>query len=206
MPVTPFVPAPSTVQVTLGGTYYGDTIINRLHFKKIAGGLVLSDIINLGSLVSSWFTAELLPLLSVDYSWQQLHLRDMSVANGIVYDFGGSGAPGGLAGQGLPGNVTTSVNFIDGYAHPGGKFGVRLSGLIEANVTGNTVSNLWRANVVDAFNQIFGTITAGGVWWFANVSKKAGGLWRSEAFVAPINSITIPSSRVHTMGKRVNGR
>lgn len=206
MPVTPFVPAPSTVNCRIIGSLYGDTIINNINVKKIGGGLLPADYDAIGARITTWMSATFLPLITVDYTWTGLVLRDLGVPNGTVINYGGTGEPGGLAGQGLPGNVTCSVAFYNAFSFPGGKFGVRVSGLIEANVTGNTISNLWRGSLGTAFNTLKAGIEAGGTYWFATVSKYTGKLPRGEAFVAPVVNISIPTTRVHTMGKRVNGR
>src|SRR3569832_958780 len=79
MPPVPFVPAPSTMQVRILGEYYGDTIVNDLYVKKLAGGMTPTDMTNIANTVLNWCTDAFVPALSEHYILNAVQVRDIQV-------------------------------------------------------------------------------------------------------------------------------
>jgi len=205
MPVTPFIPVPGTVQCTIEGEYFGDKVLNNLYFKKIDGIITPQLLAPLVQAVDGWWASAIVPYLSNSYNYLRVNARDLTVANGLVFSNGTSDI-GGLTQPGMPGNVTLSVSFQDGFAHRGGKPGNRISGLVEPNVVGNSIAVDWAATIVAGYNVLPASVSAGGTWAWVTVSRYFEGQPRAFGINGFITAASVASYKVHTMRRRVNGR
>lgn len=205
MPAMPFVPAPNTIQVRVQGSYYGDTVINDFFVKKVLAPMDDADIdLILNDIDAQWSTA-VLPLLNVNYVYESIEAIDIAVPLGRKLTIAAATGPGGITGDGEPGNVTARAFFTGAYRWRGGKYGVAISGLPKAVTAGNTINSTFVSNLRTALASIGGAVVHGGVYFHATVSKVYNKAPRAEAFVAPVLVYTV-SSKTHTMGKRVNGK
>lgn len=206
MPPMPFVPAPSTMLVRLIGKLYSDTCINDIWIKKTAGGLTITDLANVAALMADWAITEFVPELSEHYSLENVQVRDMQVPNGQYVDYLTPSTPGGIAGTGAPGNATVRLFFRGAQPQRGGRHGVCVSGAPLAALSGNNWVGTFAGNVFNAFQTLAPNyINPAGLYYWANVSKILNKAPRTEAYVDPVVQVTY-STKVHTMGKRVNNK
>lgn len=205
MPATPFIPVPSVVSCRIRGEYFGDTVINDLYFKKTAGGVTPTDLTALTNIVQTWLEDEIAPYLSDSLTYNQVSMRDLTNELGWVYQ-SGMAITGAFSGAGMPGNVTASLTFVDGFPHRGGKPGNRVSGLIEPNVIGNNIATDWLETLRAGYQGLIGLAASSGDYFWCTVSRYIAGAPRAEGLAAPILAVSTFNRRVHTQRTRVNGR
>jgi len=205
MPTTPFVPASSTCQFRILGEYYGDTIINDIHIKKILSNWTDAEMNTMAGLVETWWENECLPLLNVNYLFNGVEVIDISVPLGRKFEVATASLPGGVAGDGCPGNVTYRMYFHGTVRTRGGHHGISVSGIPKASQVGNHLVGSFPGDFHAAVNLLGPLVNGGGTYFWATVSKVFGGAPRTTAFVDTVMSTTY-STKTHTMGKRVNGK
>jgi hypothetical protein len=168
-----FVPVANTAKVALLFTQYGQHLVNTLWFKK-ASPITSADLTTLCTALNSWVIAEMLPNQGSTVTYNGSEAVDMTTAGGTgVLVPVTSGNTGGIAGGGLPTNVTASVKFLTGLtgrSHRGRNYfiGLTNSGISGDELLSGSVTNilgiydaLGSYLVSTAFDQVIASLYSG---------------------------------------------
>lgn len=201
-----FIPVPQTAQVRIVSSYFNDTVINNLYFEKQGTPPTITEMRAMQASVNDWFGNTMLTFLPSTFTFQRTEARLLTTQFDLVSNVSTNAGVGDLSGAGLPGNVTASIKFDGGIAGRAYHGGNHFSGLIEANVTGNTIDSTWLASVVAGYMDLLTLFPAGGEWIWVIVSRYFNNLPRTEGITSPVQGAYTVNARVHTQRSRVNGR
>lgn len=203
----PFIPVTNVAQFNVRGTYLGEQVENTLYVRSTSAWtpLTLQDA---ATSVSTWWAGSVLPLLSNNYVYRETYAVDLTtVASPTATETPVGTQVGGTSGDPLPGNVSLCVSFRT--ASRGRSFRGRnyVCGLVEPNVSGNTISPTWSESVVLAYqllavpDEIFPPAFTWGV-----VSRFTNNQPRSSGVFTPITQVLVVDNFVDSQRRRLPGR
>lgn len=161
----PFLPVADGIQVELVHVLDGSTCETAPTFLDRTPGGGGSGL-ELGSAVDEWWTSRVLPYLSVSLTYTRYLVRSLATASGPVTRVDKAPPPtGGIGGGPQPANVSVRLNYkVDPelFGFTGCGF---IPGVPQAATTGNKVDLVWRATLLDAFNDLIGVAQSVGWEW-----------------------------------------
>lgn len=201
----PFIPVPNTLQCNVRGTYLGEQVENTLYFRS-ATAITPDGPPLMAAGVAAWFQAALLPLLSNGYTFREVYCVDLTTASSPT----GTAAPvgtavGGTSGDPLPGNVALCVSFRTigrGRSFRGRNY---VCGLVEPNVSGNTISQTWADNVAAAYEQLLIPDEFVNLPWVV-VSRYTNNQPRAAGITSNIINALVVDNTVDSQRRRLPGR
>lgn len=200
-----FIPVPNAIQCNVRGTYLGEQVENTLYFRSAspltpdAPGLVAAG-------VSIWWQATVLPLLSASYQFREVYAVDLTTASsptGTAVPL--AAAPGGASGDPLPGNVALCVSFrtaARGRSFRGRNF---VCGLVEPNVSGNTITTAWAEGIANAYEQLLIPDEFVNVPWVV-LSRYSNNQPRGTGITTPVTNVLVVDYTVDSQRRRLPGR
>lgn len=200
----PFQAVPNAALVTINGILDGEEVANTLGFGLVAPGPVtLSVIGSLGAQIASFWENDMLPTMVAAYTYTGLTVRALDVQDGPVHEeSAGGGVPGLLAGAVLPSNVSFVISFRTGLGGATNRGRNYVCGLLESEVTGNSLTNTRIQALRDAYAQLIGSGITAGTWNWSVISRKElvpGGPGRAVT----ITNVHITDARVDTQRRRL---
>lgn len=199
----PFVPVSNTVEVTIKCLYDQQLAENTLYFTHDAGAPSTADIADLLATLESWFGTNLLSAASQDVQLFSLHGRDLTTSAGPQADRS-SGMTGVLLDPQLPNNDTLAISFRTGVAGRSFRGRNYIIGLTTAQVTRNIVNPDVLSILLAAYEALPTAVSPD--WAHVVVSRKSGGLWRTEGVATPVASYVVTDNIVDSQRRRLPGR
>jgi len=201
-----FVPAPGVAQCELRFLMDGQRVENIVYFDL---GTDPAPVLfnELAQELWDWWAAEMRPLLAPQISLQEVFITDLTSATSETYTYVGGSGPiaGTAAGAALPSNVAACISFRTGGRGRSSRGRNYVAGLIEADVTMNTVDPTTAAALVTAYSELLGApAITDGVW--SVVSRVSGGVPRETALVQPITAAIMTDRTVDSQRRRLPGR
>lgn len=199
-----FIPVPNVVSVEFRQVLAAQQIENILYFQFGAGDPSESDMEVLLGILAGWAETELAPLLSTDLTWRELYATNLGTQTSptatLPVSFGGA-APG----PALPNNVCWCVSFRTPVRGRSGRGRNYISGLLEADVTGNTLSLSKADEIVAAYDLLRGPLITPN-WSWVIVSRYTDGAPRVTGLPITVSAVTYADRFVDSQRRRLTGR
>lgn len=195
---------PNAALATVRGTLLGEQVVNTLGFGLTTPGTVTAAQLSaLGAGLEAFWTGTMTAELPQDYVYQDILLRVLDVENGPVGDQSGlSGETGQLVGAVLPANVTFVVSFRTGLGGATNRGRNYVCGLLESEVTGNSLSVARATALRAAYQAMVGAGTVANGWIWSVISRKPDPV-TGYGRAVPITSAHITDARVDTQRRRL---
>ena len=203
----PFIPVPNVAQLNIRGTYLGEQVENTIYVQQNvawnAGSLQL-----LADAVASWWDTAVLAHVSTSYQYRETYAVDLTSVTGLTATSTPLGAVAGRkVGDPLAGNVSLCVSFrtaLRGRSYRGRNY---LCGLVEPEVSGNTINLTFAEDVVNAYQQLLipdEYLIPTQSWVI--VSRYANKQPRSQGVATPVTQVLIVDNFVDSQRRRLPGR
>lgn len=199
-----YQPVPDVAHITLEGTVDGQVTINDLYFEVSGGGITP---INLGALllaVSVYWTTNVVPLLSEDWTAVAVSATDLTTATGPSLETA-VGVDGGVAGEAAPNNVAACVSFATAQRGRSSRGRNYVPAVPNSVITLNTMSTTFISNLSDAYNGMAGPGALAAGWQWVVVSRQTAGALRPTGLAIPVVAATMKSVYVKSMRSRLVG-
>lgn len=192
----PFVPLANGAQVEFIGSLFGEVVETRLWFIARFDPIDLTMIQELAAGASSWYTSQVLPLLSVDLQHLSVRATDWTAdPSPFIYsvdDF----APGGVDEPSYSANVSIRVAFKGDSGQTFRNNSNFIPAIPLSAVDGNYYTSTIKDALFDAYVNLIdlaGTWNAGNNWRWVITSRKINGSYRSTQDFARTDFIRFPS-------------
>lgn len=199
-----FQPAPDIAQLVLEGTVDQQQTINDIYFKITAGGITPT---NLGDLVAAgagWFSTQLAPLLSENWSTVRVIGTDLGSPIGSRVE-GSVTFPGGVSGEAVPNNVAACISLRTAQRGRSGHGRNYVPAIPNSLVTLNTIDPDLIGNLVSAYNLMVGPDSFLPGWQMVVLSRFTGGAPRANGVGIPILTASMVGNSVRSMRSREIG-
>ena len=200
----PFQPVPDVAQVVLEGRQDGQATINDLYFQISGGGITPTNIQALNTAVKNWFTGNLAPLLSEDWSALRSRALDLGAADG-AYNEQQATATGGEASEAAPNNVAVCMSFRTAQRGRSSRGRNYIPGIPNVSITLNTVDSAFLASLETVYGALIGAGTFLAGWQWVVVSRRTGNALRPSGLAIPITSAFATVPYVRSMRSREVG-
>jgi len=200
----PFQPVTDVAQLQLMGTVDGQLTVNDLYFQISGGGITPVNLGTIAGAVAVWFTTNLTPLLSDDWSAQRVVATDLTTATGPRVEVGAASV-GGETGEANPNNVAACVSFSTAQRGRSARGRNYVPGVPGSMVTLNTLDSFFMTNVLDAYDNLIGAGTFVPGWQWVVVSRVTGGAVRPSGLAIPITGVSFTKNTVASMRSRSVG-
>ena len=201
-----FTPAPNVYRTEVRYLLHGQRIENTLNLRSLTG-IPATDPNILGQIVFDWAEAEVLPLLSIDVTLQEVYMTDLSSMTAPTYTIPPAGAPpaGGNGVPALPGNVALCVSFRTagrGRTMRGRNF---VGGISDNVVVGNQASAGFAASLALAYETLQTTLVGAG-FAVGVLSTRENNLPRAEGLWTQVTDFVVTDLNVDSQRRRLTGR
>lgn len=199
-----FIPVPLTAQVATRFLWDSQEVANVYHVTNPGGwdGGTLTDV---ASIFANWWDVELQPGIASSCSLVEVAATDISVAGGrgVLYT---TGLPlvGGSADPSLPNSVTVAVKWATGFTGRSYRGRTYHIGLVEPQVTNNTVVSGYVTTLTAAYNALRTSLAAEG-YTLVVASRYADKAPREEGITTPITAASV-NPIVDVQRRRLPGR
>lgn len=200
----PYQPVPNVAQIQLVGVVDNCMTVNDLYFEISGGGINITNLTTLASAAAFWFSNNLAPLLSDDWSAQRVIATDLTTNTGPRVDVGAA-TPGGVTGEANPNNVAACVSFrtaLRGRSARGRNF---VPGIPGSLVTLNTIDAALVTDIMNAYALLTGAGTWTAGWQWVVVSRRTAGALRPAGVAFPITGVIFTTDKVRSMRSREVG-
>jgi len=198
-----FQPAPDIASTTLQGVVDNQLTILDLNWFA-SGGVTATNLGTLANGVSTWFTNSLAPLLSEQWSAVNVHAVDNTAVTGPVAD-SSSLQVGGVTGEAAPNNVAAVVSLRTDQRGRSGRGRNFVPGLPNSLITLNTLDSAFVTNLLAAYQMLVGAGSFLAGWQLVVLSRRSGGLARTNGIGIPVTSVKMVTNKVKSMRSREVG-
>jgi len=160
---------------------------NRIFFLQPAG-YTLSTIQALAQIVDNWVGTVWLDNLPTAVSYRETFVRGQSMEEDVQDVRNASAGPGTINSPALPNEVSFAVKFETGLTGRSARGRMYVTGLVEAEVTGNLLNVARANNFVSALNALFATAQASN-WIPVVVQRINNGTVLPEGIPRPITDV-----------------
>lgn len=200
----PFQAVPNGALVTMHGTLDGEAVANTLGFGLVTPGTVTPvALATLSAGIDAAWQTHMLPTMVAAYTYLGCSARALDVQDGPVQEeSAGGGLPGALAGAVLPSNVSFVVSFRTGLGGATNRGRNYVCGLLESEVTGNTLTNSRIQALRTAYAEFLYADSVAVGWVWSVISRKII-IPLVTGRTVPITSVHITDARVDTQRRRL---
>jgi len=201
-----FIPAPNLVSVEFRTTWDAQQCENRINVDLLQAPTV-ANCQALATACHAWWVANVVSITPASLELREVFVRDQSQLNGFAATASPSGpVPGTHNSPSLPNNVSICASVRTLFTGRSARGRWYWQGLMEDQVTGNTVSGGALADIDAALTNLAGVIAAMGHFWviasyISNGAPRVGG---PVYFV--VNDIIFVDSTVDSQRRRLPGR
>lgn len=202
-----FIPVPYCAQVNIIQQLSGEDVENVFYVSHLTPDWSPVELVDVASYFISYWSANIMPLLATEFSFQKVRVRDLNNAGEDGYEQAVSPIVTGAVGGGaMPGSAALAVKKSTGLVGRSHRGRVYMSGLVKPNVTINLVNQAWVTQIVGELQNMIGDIngTLGDVK-LAHVSRYTNGLPRIQGAYWDIVSFTA-DNRLDSQRRRLAGR
>lgn len=203
----PLPPVPNAVKCVIFNIWDSQVTNTDLWFVGPSAEPSVGDLTTLGDIVATWWITNMLPQLGESLSFSKVRAQSMAVVNGPLIDTFGIGETGGVSSETVPNNVNPCVTFRTAVGGKSGHGRNYIPGVVNADVTLNTVSNALIGGIVDAYAQLLpgGTSDPTPFVWSV-VSYYTLGAPRVTPFSWPVENVGFTDNIVDSQRRRLPGR
>jgi len=198
-----FQPAPSIAGCVLEGRVDNQLTINDLYFFS-SGAITQANLQTLSDNLAVWFTDNLAPLLSDDWSAVRVRCSDLGSATGVVAETAAAQA-GGISGEANPNNVAACVSFRTAQRGRSGRGRNFVPGIPGSLVTLNTLDPTFITDLIAVYSGLIGAGTFTAAWQWVVLSRYTAGSPRANGIGLPVTSVTMVGNSVRSMRSREIG-
>lgn len=202
-----FIPVPTVAQAQVFGRIDGQQTINDLYFASVSPPITLGQLDSLALALADWFTATVLTFLSASYSFERVHVRDLTTQAGFIAESANGAGPGGAGGAFVPNNVAPCISFRTSVAGRSGRGRNYIPGVPQSVVNGNTMTSGFMADMVAAYQQLLpsGSLHPDG-WLWVVVSRFTANAPRPAGVANAVLSVLFADTTVDSQRRRLPGR
>lgn len=200
----PFQPVVDVAQIVLEGRVDGQMTINDLYFMISGGGITPVNLAALVGSVRSWWTGELIPQLSDDWTATRVIGVDLTTATGPRAELA-TVATGGISGEANPNNVAACVSIRTAQRGRSARGRNYVPAVPGSMVVLNTMDDEWMGLVIGAYTSLVGPGTFVAGWEQVVVSRFEAGVARAAGLAIPVTGVTFTSNSVRSMRSREVG-
>jgi hypothetical protein len=203
----PFQPAPGTIGVVVHGLLNGQTTNNTLAFFQNAADPTVGDCSTIATLVNGWWAASVAPKLPDTWVGVKVTAKNLFVNGGAKAVISMVGVEGGSAGESMPNNVAPVVTFDTGQSGKSSHGRNYIPGIVNADVTINTISSTWAADIIAAYQALLpgGAFDPSPYFWSV-LSRKSAGVTLLQAVAVPVLNVYFTDTTVDSQRRRLPGR
>lgn len=202
-----FIPVPDVAQAQIFGRLDGQVMINDLYFATESPPITLGQLDSLALSLADWFTSTVLTFLSASYSFERVHVRDLTTQAGFISENTNGAGPGGAGGAFVPNNVAPCISFRSSVAGRSGRGRNYIPGTPQSVVSGNNMTSGFMADMVAAYQQL---LPSGGLhpdgWLWVVVSRFTLGAPRPAGVANAVLSVLFTDTVVDSQRRRLPGR
>ena len=199
-----FIPVPNVAQIQCLGRVDGCLTVNDLYFEISGGGINQTNLAALVFVVSTWFTGNLAPLLSDDWTSERVIGVDLTSNVGPRSELSVS-TPGGVAGEANPNNVAACVSFRTGGRGRSSRGRNFVPGIPGSVVTLNTLDPAFISDLIGVYDGVKGPGTFLTGWQWVVVSRFTAGAPRVAGVPSPVTEVVMVGNTVRSMRSREVG-
>jgi hypothetical protein len=202
----PFQSAPNMAIVEIIGELAGEVVEMTTH-ALYSGAYEQSDLVDLAEVVDQWVHNDLLPLLSVGYTYRRTHVRGLTSSIDLeAENTAHAGESGAISGSVQANNVALAVKRATGQTGRGARGRVYVPGIAGTNLEAdNIVSEAFATSITAALNAL--TAAIGSVNWTEVVLHRiAAGAPLEVAVGFTILEYLVVDRVVDSMRRRLPGR
>lgn len=202
----PFVPVPNTLAVDVIYEQMGQRVENTLYFEHASPGWTEASINAWLQDLRVLIESELMPLLHAGIALVQLvgtlldAVDSLSVVLNVSPPFTGS-----ATGDGLPNNVTYTVQFKTNQRGRSFRGRNYVPGIPAQSISGNSVSSGFRTGVLAFYAELLALATAEGATWVV-VSRFTNGAPRVTGVTTPVTTAATADTTLDSQRRRLPGR
>jgi hypothetical protein len=203
----PFQPAPGTIGVVVHGLLNGETTNNTLYFFQDGADPTVGDCTTIATLVNTWWAANVAPKLPEMWIGVKVVAKNLFVNGGAKAVISMVGVEGGTAGESAPNSVAPVVTFDTGQSGKSSHGRNYIPGIVNADVTVNTVSSGWAADIITAYQQLLpGGANDPSPYFWSVLSRKSNNIVLAEAIAVPVLNVYFTDTTVDSQRRRLPGR
>ncbi len=156
----PFIPAVNTARVVFNQTLHGQQISNTFHVRKNTAWSA-PELTALAQEFIEWANTDLAPNQSANVGYSNIQARSMTTPDDLGVEIQFPLLSGGeLPGEALPGNVAIAIKHVTGFTGRNRQGRTFLAGAVTEMVAGQTVPDITRNSLNDAFEALRGRLVA----------------------------------------------
>lgn len=206
MPTRGFIPVAGVFKVQLVYSYQGQRIENVFNVRS-GGGLLMADADRIEAVFANWWTTAARLHCTNTLSLVLIVLDALDNVAGLhkEYSTGFTGG-GGIATQGLPGNVSASVKLATGLRGRSFRGRMYWPGLATNMITGGQLNTTEQAGIQTVVNTLRTNLAAGSPSdRLVVVSYRTAGAWRVAGVATEVTAATTHFN-LDSMRRRLPGR
>lgn len=199
----PFVPSPLVVEAELLYLLDGQQMENTLYFQLAATPTILT-MAALASDLHAWWADQIAPQTTAALTLRGIKVTSLESETAPAFELP-LAVTGAESSPPLPNNVTFVVKFLTGGRGRSSRGRNYIVGLMESQVTGNTVASSTRAAFVAAYNDLRDSGTMPNGTWGV-YSRRHDLAWRTEGLFQEITGVAVTDDIVDSQRRRLPGR
>lgn len=196
-----FIPASNTAKVEMRYTLLGQPAMNVFYFQG-STNWTLVTLEALADAVEAEWLSNIRGLQHAGVTLNSIVCTDVEVEDGLQFE-NNVGTAGNREGAALPNNVTIAISFRTGFSGRSRRGRLYHMGLVEADVTDNSIGVLVGAALLSNYGNFFSEIASTTTTQHVIVSYCNNGDWRTDALITPVASYVLTDTTVDTQRKRL---
>lgn len=196
-----FIPASNTAKVEMRYTLLGQPAMNVFYFQG-STNWTLVTLEALANAVEAEWLSNIQGLQHAGVTLNSIVCTDVEVEDGLQFE-NNVGTAGTREGAALPNNVTIAISFRTGFSGRSRRGRLYHMGLVEPDVTDNSVGVLVGAALLSNYGNFFSEIASTTTTQHVIVSYCNNGDWRTDALITPVASYVLTDTTVDTQRKRL---
>lgn len=198
-----FQPCPGILEVTYHYTWQGEDCYNVMHVDNGTGSpWVAADVTTVINAMGGWWGTNMQSLQSNLVTFVEIRGRDLTSSTGVEVT-GAYGGAGSVATATLPNNCTIAVKWGTGLAGRTARGRTFHIGLVEAQVTGNTLNPTPLASIRTAYNALITAVTGTGKGHLVVLSRSFNKVKRTNGVGFQITAATFADAFVDSQRRRL---
>ena len=199
-----FQAVPNVAQIQLMGQVDGQLTVNDLYFEISGGGITAVNLGAITTAVMDWWTAQIAPLLSDDWTSIRAVGVDLTAVDGPRREVPNITA-GGISGEANPNNVAAVVSLRTDQRGRSGRGRNFVPGIPGTVVTLNTLDPSFISNLLTNYFLLVGPGTFLAGWQLVVVSRRTAGALRPTGIAIPVTDVVMVGNSVRSMRSREIG-
>jgi hypothetical protein len=195
------VPVPDVARFSSRGTLFGVDVETSMFLRRLSPPINQTDLDLVTLRVRDFWDGFFTPQLASDLVMREIFAEDLSPASTLT-SLAPVIVPSGFQGPSLPASIAISFLLVGPTLPRSWQWLVRLFGVPESKVAGNTIDTTWADNLAFAITQRWALQGAFG-WRWSAVSQVSGGVPRAVGVTYDVVSCRVGSYVVAPMRRRM---